>query len=289
MGKVYIELLFLDNAAINFIVLYLASRLVHKKVKNYRIIIAAAVGGVYAVAAFCLWETLFHLFFKLFVSVAMCAILYGVRKWRLLIKSTALFLFVSFVIAGAMIATAYVMNINIVGGAVFWVDAPAVRYVLTGGVVGILMLEFALKHIARSTVIAGREYQIQFKLFDQTINLSAMVDTGNNLHDPLSGRGVIIAHLGAVAKQLRGENAELIRDYEKLAVSQKAYALKPRLFTYGTIGGGGTLYAVRPEAIQLSSEEDRYTARAYIAFSPDSLGEYDAILGPDLKMVKESK
>ena len=287
MGKVYIELLFLDNTAINFIVLYLASRLVHKKVKLYRVVVAAAVGGVYAVAAFCLWGTLFNLFFKLFVSVAMCAILYGVRQWRLLLKSTVLFLFVSFVIAGAMIATAYVMNLNIVGGAVFWVDAPAVRYVLTGGVVGILILEFALKHIARSTVLAGQEYRVEFKLFDRTVTLNAMVDTGNNLHDPVSGRGVVIADLGAVTKQLSGEDAELIRDYEKLAVSRKAYALKPRLFSYDTIGGGGTLYAVRPEAVRLRSGENRYTAKAYVAFSPVSLGQYDAILGPDLKMVKE--
>ena len=78
--EVYADLLFLINAAMDGLCLLLTGRLLHRRVKPWRVALASVLGGVYAVAAlFPEVGTVLSLLLDAAVCLIMCALVFGGR------------------------------------------------------------------------------------------------------------------------------------------------------------------------------------------------------------------
>lgn len=106
------------------------------------------------------------------------------------------------------------------------------------------------------------------------LRLTALRDTGNTLHDPVTGRSVLV--VGAeVANKLTG----LTQQQLKTPIESMGVIPGLRLVPYKTIGnGGGMLLARRFAKVKIGN----WQGSSLVAFAPEGLcsnGEYQALTG----------
>ena len=107
------------------------------------------------------------------------------------------------------------------------------------------------------------------------VSLTALVDTGNTLRDPVSGMPVLVVE-DAVARQLLQLSAEQVaHPVETLAMARKPGL---RLIPYSAVGQqAGLLLGIRADRVQIDGKDVEWI----IAFAPQRLGQgqYQALAG----------
>ncbi|MFR9207170.1 MAG: sigma-E processing peptidase SpoIIGA [Lachnospiraceae bacterium] len=87
MQTVYIELILLDNFLMDFIILFFSVRLSERRVKIWRIILSALLGGIYSITAV-LFYSLRSMMLKILVSLILVALAEFKNQVLFLIDST---------------------------------------------------------------------------------------------------------------------------------------------------------------------------------------------------------
>ncbi|MBQ7173307.1 MAG: sigma-E processing peptidase SpoIIGA [Clostridia bacterium] len=192
--EVYLDIYILVNASMDLLCLLLCARLCHAKTNRLRLVAAAAFGGGYA--ALCLLLGLSG-FWSIATDLIAAALLTTIAFWgrntsflRLLRLIFVLF-FLSAVLAGLL--TLFYQGMNRLDlpleslsgdGLSVWIFA------LVGGLSGLLTIRGG-----RFLGYVGKHREVDLILFfgEKEGRLHALVDSGNLVKDPLSGRGVIVA------------------------------------------------------------------------------------------------
>lgn len=281
---VYGDLLFLINFSMDFLCFYLSCLLLHRKPNTVRCVLASVVGGIYSVSA---------LFIKiggvgafaidLLVLIFMCLLAYGVRKngfWGLA-KAIFLYFFVSALLGGMMTALFSLFNsMDVLSG-------------IEGADGGINVWAFSLLTIAGSilTLRGGRIFKTSFskktaileiRNEKDSLELCALVDSGNLATEPISGKGVAFVSVEKCKKILDNNlyNAITNNSYiDDVALSLKH---KIRMVPTRAISGSAFLPAIKFENIILKNGKNKKELDVYIALVPSSsLGEYDAIISDE--------
>lgn len=291
MGQdVYIDLYFLINTSMDLLSLMIAAALLHRKVGRLRAILAAAFGGLYAVASLFLVQNGFWGFAAdCLAALLICLIAFGraqkkskIQKLLSLLKIAAVYVLVSMILGGIMTALYAALN---------RLQLPFES--LQGE--GLSVWSFAILTAAAGLMTAkgGRFLGLSHKtktvtvdavLFGQPVRLCAMVDTGNLLRDPISGKSVILANLPLVAHTLPEPLKKACEKGcygEYLASSDVCKRTRP--ICAHTAGGATLLIAIIPDRLTLTTDKESYEADYLIA--PSDLGEraqgFDAIIAAD--------
>ena len=260
MKKVYIELVFLDNFLMDFIILFFAARLSEKRVKFSRISAGAGIGALYSVLALA-FAPLSGLFFKCIALAIMCLPL-GARPAKRYFLRCGLALLCSFLFGGCILFAMLALDAPLHGA---YLGLPILRYILLGLAVGITLLElFARAPYPKP----GTDYLIHAEFSGAAINLRGFLDTGNLLQSP-GGLSVIIMARSAANEEL---------------LEQIGQHMLPS-FPCRTASGESSLPGFLPDKLIITSERKSYTAKAYLALADTSFPEgYTALLGPNLKL-----
>lgn len=132
--------------------------------------------------------------------------------------------------------------------------------------------------------------EIEFE--DQSIQLTALVDTGNKLRDPLTNHPVIIVEQQAITAFFHPETADLFKtadlgEFDVLSeqISHSKLALRLRIIPFKTIGKeNGMLIGFRPDAIKITNNNSVHCLRnAVVAVHQHRLdpeGNYQALIPP---------
>ena len=252
--EVYLDLLILLNFLVDLLLILGTNRLAGHPLGGKRGIPAALLGAVYAGACVLpgfgfLANTLWRL-----VSLAlMGGLAFGVSQSG--IRRTILFVFLSMALGGIA------MGLNRGG---FW------SLVLSAGGVCFLCLAGF-----RGKVRQQQYVPVQIRCGDRHVSLTALVDTGNTLCDPVSGRPVLVVE-GGVARQLLQLTAEQVaHPVETLAMARLPGL---RLIPYNAVGKtAGLLLGIRADQVEMNGKE----TDCIIAFAPQKLGQgqYQALAG----------
>ncbi|MBR2902284.1 MAG: sigma-E processing peptidase SpoIIGA [Clostridia bacterium] len=174
---VYADLLFIENAVINYLILFIGAKVAGVQYRHIFMIISAAIGGVYSVISIVyfsipLW---FSVPAKLCMSIAMVTIAYAPENLRVCIRGIIAFYICSFVFAGAVYAT----------GNRFKFIIPTI------GVAALLVLCWV--RYSRSGACVQDVVELEILLHGhETIRVKALADTGCSLVDPISGNYAIV-------------------------------------------------------------------------------------------------
>lgn len=161
------------------------------------------------------------------------------------------------------------------GGMALWVGrGDFLRLVLAAGLVWLLC------RAAFGGRIGGRSYvPIQIGKGEGALHLTALVDSGNTLRDPITGEGVIIVGPGS-ARSLTGLSREQLERPMETVAARSLPGL--RLVPYRTVGQGqGMLLALRFSDVTVAGRR----GSRLVAFAPVALGEgtmYQALTGGTL-------
>lgn len=247
--KVYADVLMLLNFLVDFLLLLGTNRLTGYPPAFKRSALAAALGGVYG--GMCIvpgFAFLGNTFWRLVFLTLMALIAFGWSAGAL--RRGVLFAFLCMALGG--IAMGF-------GQGQFWLLILAAAGVW-------LMCGFAFCGRAD-----GRQYvPVTICHKNQTMQLTALVDTGNTLTDPLTGEAVLVA--GAqIGQRLLGLTAQQLSHPVETLVSAEIPGL--RLLPYHAVGqSGAMLLAMRFERVHIGDKE----AAGLVAFSPDVIGQGNA-------------
>ena len=122
---------------------------------------------------------------------------------------------------------------------------------------------------------------VQLRLFEHEATLTALVDSGNLLRDPVSGKSVIVVDRKKLLPLLpRDLAAALEKDSPTLWLSDRRYAKSIRLVPAKTATGERLLPAIKPQALQLLDGQRAYPSDYLVAIADlgESAAGFDAIV-----------
>ena len=244
MGTIYIDSLFLLNLAADYLLCLVSARLCGLVLRRRRYLLAALAGALYAVALYLPGMEFLQLWsMKLSLWLIIGLIAFG-REERML-RCALVFAAVSAAFGG------FIWAIELMGGY----PAFDMRTMLLAFALCYTLLRLIFRDKARLT--EAKRVKIRLSLWGREAEFMALVDTGNSLCDPVSGRAVLLASPHALAPLFKGQEALLeLSAVELLERAQAVEALsgRLRLIPYSSVGGRGLLAAFRPDSACMDGE-----------------------------------
>lgn len=279
---VYIDAVFVLNWVINALLLLAAARIRGAPVRRGRFWAAGALGAVYAVCCYLPGLAFFQSWpVKLLALALMLVAAFGVRRQTA--GSGVVFLVLAICLCGVVYFVATVlMGVHVPIGGIYPVTFPE------------LLLTTALAYIGgrlvmEKTAVRPTEqlYPLRLTLGAATVQLQALHDTGNSLHDPVSGQCVTVISADALAQVLGRDAVRALRHQDLQAAVQLLAPYRPRLIPYRAVGvAGGLLVAIRCTRLQVGNHIQK---NALIALSPTPVsdrGDYAALIGGTMDETK---
>ncbi len=272
---VYADVLFLTNFVINLILLAVTSLLTRSKSKVWRRIIASCIGAVYAVCMFVPnFAPAASLLGKFALSAVMTYISFGAKSLKGFVKNLCMFYTVSLVCGGCALVASYYTEGGIgANNGVLYFDT-SLRTVIISSAVAYVIIRLSVGICKK---YSGRDcHRMVIYKNGRAATINVLLDTGNMLTEPITGRPGIIVEKTA----LRGIVPQDIPLSDILEMSN--YIDDIRLIPFKTLGtDNGLLMGFKPDKI--CSDEPLHD-NITIAISNQSLSqssEYNALAGPE--------
>lgn len=280
MTVIYIDSLFLLNLIVDYLLLLATAKLSGELIQRPRLALGAAIGALYAAAVFLPgMGFLMHPIYKL--GSAMLMVLTGFGGSRRLLRVLLVFFGLSCAFGGGIFAIGLLggRGLSLQNGILY--SAMDLRVILLSAAICYVVFTLIFRRTARH---AGPELiPAVLTLGEHRVALTALVDTGNTLTDPSTGRPVMVAEgekLGPLLPEVL--NAAELRDPVKAMerLSQGENARRFRLLPYHAVGVEcGMLLALRLDQAQVGTEN---YGGILVALSPTRVsdgGGYSALIG----------
>lgn len=280
--EIYADLYVLINFGMDLLCLTVTASLLHLPARRWRILLASGMGGLYSLLSLLFSPAgLLGLLFDLLAAMALAGVAFAQRGNGLLrhLRVTGAYFLSSVLLGGVMTALyAFLNRLALPLDRMQKDGLEAWIFALLGATAGLATLKggrlFAFSARRRYVTLTAT-------LFGRTVTLRALIDSGNLLQDPLSGRGVIVvdrrALRGLLPEKLLAADTpqkltDLLEDYE--------LARLIRLIPVRSATGEGLLPAVIPEQLRVTDRRTTYSGDQLLAIS--DLGEdardFDAVM-----------
>lgn len=278
---VYVDLSAVINLCVDALLLFITASLLRRPVKLWRVLTAALLGSLFAVA------TLFPgtQWLNTFVAKWMCSVVMvdwafatgayrtlKYRVWLRVLQQVAAFYGVTFATGGAVYAlhtmfapvSSPFAGLALVSGQIVWWTSIGSLALVTALPTSLFFVRYALGHIKQRQRDHLRTCEVTLRLNGHECTIRALIDTGNELRDPLSRTPVAVVHAEQVASLLPLALQQWLlqgRDplralYEDVPLQE--IANKIAIVPFRGVGGrSGQLLAVRLESATVLAQEGR--------------------------------
>ncbi len=283
MTVVYLDTLFGLNALVDYLLLLAAARLAGEPLRRLRFLAGAVLGGVYAAGIFLPGGAfLSHPLCRLACAVLMLLLAYGGSS-RLL-RQILIFFALTCAFGGG------IMAIGMLGGRGLSLGERGVLYsnmdlriVLLSSALCYAVLTIVFPRIAQHSRFRGEIVELELCVEKRKTVLPALVDTGNTLSDPLTGRSVLVAEAEALADLFPEKYRPSRDDLRDPALAMEKYAGwtgRFRILPYRAVGvDRGLLLALRTDGIFQGGERLETEVAALSPTPVSDGGGYRALLG----------
>lgn len=290
-NDVYVDLLFLINFSMDYICLYITVKILHRKSKLSRMLIAAGLGGIYSVAAvFIPFSPVVELIADCLVGIGICFIAFATKGQRLtrILLYSFLFIGVSMMTGGCMTALFNLLSkLDLQLDFIPSDDLSTYIFAFLAAIAGMVSL-FSGQLISRNSSIKRCKLEIDF--CGQKFEFVGLCDNGNLVKDPISHKPVIFVDRKKLEKQL---DLSFIDEYRKGILLPNSPCKNLRLIIINTASGRSVQVAAVPNSITLhndakkSSNHPKNDATIIDALiSPTEIApnddEYDAIVPAEI-------
>ena len=278
LTDVYIDLYFLVNASMDLLCLAMTAAILHRPARRWRLLLAALLGGLWAV--FTLLSgisgalgVLLDLLFAVILAAAAFSEKHG--KASRLFQNAGAFALLSALLGGLMtILYRFLNRLELPLEALQGDSLSAWMFAILAAVAGFFTLRGG-RLFRRSGAI--RDVNLEVTVDGKTAVLHALVDSGNLLCDPLSGRSVALADPAKLAPCLP---PGLLHALEHPEDAPPEYARRVRLIPARTATSEGMLAAFAPDRLLIITKTERLATNDLIALSPlgGAAAGFDALI-----------
>ena len=296
--EIYLDVLLLENLVINYLILYVTAKFSRLKVSTLRLFLGAIVGALYVVVIILQpgIKVYYTTVAKILLSIFIVAITFSPTKVLPFIKTLVNFYISTFIFAGAALAFlffnqqgGFVRNgIVYVFGQSKW--SLMLFSIVTVGLIIKIFIEVIQSRISRERLIIP----VKISFDNRMIYLSALIDTGNSLKDPLTNTPVMIVEFKALQELLPVEIKRIFENSQEddlncvsATISTSKWFSRFRLIPFSSLGKeNGMLIGFKPDFIEIGEEgEKRDVKNVIVGIYNRSLSrneKYKALLGLEL-------
>ena len=256
---IYAEYLFLENTATGGIILLLTGKIAGIRCNKGLLILGSILCGIYSFILFMDdLDPFLSLLTKLGFSAAVVLIVFRPKRLRQFAKITLVFYLISFAMGGITIGMMYFLGITgVTQNTAVYSGITGYANILLGCAATWLIFSI-FSDLVRGRMIKERTYaDVEISMDGRTVTMKGMVDTGNFLRDPLTGKPVIILSAAAAKQLLPLEIVEEAVEERKIHIlSEKLknskYINRIRMIPFQSIGEErGHLIGIRPDGIRI--------------------------------------
>ena len=291
---IYIDIIFLENIIMNFIILLSTGLVLREKISYTRMFLASTLGSIYVIVTYITnLKSLFGITMKVLLSIAMTYIAFNSKKIKMHFKEILTFYLISFAFGGAAIATIYFVkpqNILIKNGV--YIGRYATITILLGAILGFILVNIVFKMIKKKITKSGMKCIMKIKLNEKEETIKSILDTGNFLKDPITRKPVAIIDK-EIAKNLLPE--KLIKNIYKILGGEfyteddeiNKYISRMKVIPYSSLGKEhGLIIAFKPDNVKIKYEDETIeTKNILLGISEKKLfknSEYKGIVGLEI-------
>ena len=288
---VYLDIIFLENLCINCIILLATGIICKNTISITRILLSSLIGSLYAVMLYLsVLPALSGIALKILLSVCMVYIAYNPKGIKHLLKQLVLFYLTSFTFGGVAFALLYFVkpqNILIKNGVL--VGTYPIKIVLTGSIIGFIIITIAFKSIKKKLTKKDMFCNITIEFEGRFKTLRAMIDTGNLLKEPLSGNPVVVVEkqelVDIVPIKILEVTEKIITGQYDLNLSE--YASRFRVIPFTSLGKeNGLLLGLKIDNLHFEYDEQESNIKnVIIGIYNNRLSKnntYNALIGLDI-------
>ena len=258
MEVLYLDRLIAVNFLIDYCLLLAAGRVCGAHLRRGRFALAALIGAAYAgLGVLPGWGWLLHPAMKIALGCLMALISFGCEAG--LARCTAVFFAVAALFGGGVYAASLPLRGSV---APLTLRVFALSFAVCYTAVALLF-----RRRARRNARVVRPVTVRFE--GREARLPGWRDSGNDLHDPVTGMAAAVADRRALAALLPELPDDPVAAFEQLRLKGTF-----RLLPYRAVGVNGLLLAFRPDEIEVDGKKEDLL----VALSPTEVGEGEIIL-----------
>lgn len=288
---IYLDIVLIENLCMNYIILYATGIIYKTKTKMLRLTLSSMIGAVYAVLAYMqVLEIYSSLLLKLLLSVGMVYLAYAPKTLKILGKQLLIFYLTSFVFGGVAFALLYFIkpqDIFLKNG--LYIGTYPIKIVALGAIVGFIILKSVFRILKGKLTRKELFCEILIKMENKEVIVTAMIDTGNLLKEPITGTPVIVVERQSLIELLP---KKILENLDSILIGNQTielgrYASKFRIIPFSSLGKqNGMLLGIKMDEVFIIAEEEKIQVPdVIVGICNQSLtrnGLYTALIGLDI-------
>lgn len=263
---VYIDVLFAENIAINFLILSATSYISRIKTSVIALLGGACIGATYVVAILLPdMEVYYGVLAKLVLSFVMIAVSFWPEKIKDFLKLLLYFYLVSFAFGGVVLGSFYFLNSKegMIENGIYGISGFTLRNIMISIVIGYIIVRIAWDTIRAKAIKAEITVELCIELMQNKVWINALIDTGNSLKDPISELPVIVVEFRAIKAIIPKEIIKVFEEKEQddlvrvtNAVAEAGWEKRFRVIPFTSLGTeNGILVGFKPDRIEMKMHE----------------------------------
>ena len=262
---VYLDIIFLENIVINYILLYVTGVISKSQIIQRRLLLGALFGATYSIIYYLFKLKIYSIFIKkILLSIVIIYVSFNSSNLKDLLKKVLLFYLASFVFGGATIAIIYMVNsqnITILNGVL--VGNYTIKTILIGIIIAYFTVIFAFKIIKSKISKNDLICEILVTLNNKKIKTKALIDTGNLLKEPITNLPVVVMEhtllYDVMPKDILNNTEKILGgDFSEIQENIKdEYSLKLKVIPFSSLGKqNGMLLGIKGEDLTVYLKDE---------------------------------
>ncbi|MHA0855855.1 sigma-E processing peptidase SpoIIGA [Paenibacillus sp. CMAA1364] len=301
---VYIDLIFIFNLVIDATVLWLTGWMRKLKVPWWRILLSALLGALYVIMMFLpVLSFMYTFLIKFGLSLMMLWIAFGFKSLQHYIRNLGTFYMINFAAAGGIVGIHYLLqNTGDIWNGIRFTTSGGFAFELGIGFWFIIIMFFVVMYGFKVVQSSKRKFddrqvylaEVRVVISNQEVRCRGLLDTGNQLCDPLTRIPVMVMEATLWQDHLpeswKGKLADGEADKLIMEMGEESNFLwqdRIRLVPYrGVNRSAAFMLALKPDLVEVNiNGMTTTTTRVLIGLDGGELsgeGAYRAIIHPEL-------
>lgn len=296
---IYLDVIWLLNFLFDSLLIFLTGFILKRRTKKWRVFLSGFFGSLIIFAPFTPFEFIMNsAFFKIFISIIMVTIAFGFKRLKYFAANISVFYLVTFATGGAMIGVHYLMKFDYDFANAFFLtyikgfgDPISWIFVILGFPVLWYFSKNTFDLFENVKIQTDQLIDVKIDIFNHSVRLRGLVDSGNQLYDPITKRPVMIVSLEKITGILPGELVPMFSNVNRLWSDKieipTEWADRLSVVPYRVVGQDHQLIVTfRPDKVELfQNEEILQTGKVLIGLVDQKLSSddtFDCIVHPKI-------
>ncbi|MFF2482894.1 sigma-E processing peptidase SpoIIGA [Paenibacillus sp. NPDC058071] len=300
---VYVDVMFLRELLVDGSLLLTTAWVRHIKASPWRVLGASSIGASYVVLMlFPQFSMLFTLLVKIAISLLMLWVAFGFASLQHFARNVAAFYTVNFVAAGAILGIYYLLmqgsgevwrTLSFVSGGMQVELKMGFIYLLAAFCIGLYIYRTVLTQRRERELVQTHLAEVIIEIEDRELRCIGLVDTGNQLYDPLTRTPVMVAEAALWGEDLPDAWLQSIKEEQVdrlvAGIGDESFKWQERLRLVpyrGVNRKSQFMLALKPDCVRIEREGKVYVNhKVFVGLDGGKLAAdsaYQAIIHPTL-------